>query len=740
MYRPLCSVRVRAVLSFIAERAVEDAPALVRPGGETMTFGRLAMASTAVMQAIGARVGEVARRVVGVAVDDAAGFFASVLAVLEAGGVVMPLDLRKGTAALELEAARAHALAVIVGDAADNRLDVVAVNPSRRELPAEACLILDAGGRHVVHGRVGLGVGVDAIARQVGLDASSRLALVGAPANASLLLTALATLRVGGALHEESVRAPNVASGSLADLLTLAGTPLARVVLVGDGDVAALRSAFRRRGSRACSIPPRRCAWPRPKATNRWRRCPTWCRGRAKSGSTCTRRRRCSAISTTPRAPAPRSASATANGSCARGRSAASISRRSSAPSRRRRACVSRPCSRCATGWASGSTSSSPATRRRCRPRHPARVVALESLPHAADGSVNRQALRRMAAVDSARFLRYTDGMALVFEQLFDPESSTYTYLVGDEDGKVAALIDPVIEQLDRDLARVAAHGFRLVHTIETHVHADHVTGGGALGEQTGSMPVVHRDSPVTCEAVRLAGGDTLRLGALVLTAIETPGHTPESMSFLLTSSDVPRVFTGDALLIGTCGRTDFQGGNPGQLFDSIHGRLFTLPDETLVFPGARLRGARVVDDRRQKRGNARLAGKSRDEFIALMNHLGLPPPEEARGRAVGEPHLRPSASGPLTRDTVRGLPCPATFRSATSGCSCSSTTTTSFGISITRTSAKRTTPAAIRSASASGSTAASRGCAATPAGRSSGATSATPSSPTSSAPTMTCS
>src|SRR5690349_15058035 len=119
--------------------------------------------------------------------------------------------------------------------------------------------------------------------------------------------------------------------------------------------------------------------------------------------------------------------------------------------------------------------------------------------------------------------------MTLVFEQLFDPESSTYTYLVGDADARLALLIDPVAEQVERDLARVAAHGLSLVHTVETHVHADHVTGGGALSERTGCLPVVHTVSPVTCEALRVGQGDHLRLGALDFLVLETPGHTPES-------------------------------------------------------------------------------------------------------------------------------------------------------------------------------------------------------------------
>ncbi len=215
--------------------------------------------------------------------------------------------------------------------------------------------------------------------------------------------------------------------------------------------------------------------------------------------------------------------------------------------------------------------------------------------------------------------------MALVFEQLFDPESSTYTYLLGDDEAHVAALIDPVVEEVERDLARVAAHGLRLVYTIETHVHADHVTGGGELTARTGSKPVVHRDSPVVCEAVRLGQGDRLRLGKLELEVLETPGHTPESLSFVLGD----RVFTGDALLIGTCGRTDFQGGDAGALYDSIHARLFTLPEATQVFPAHDYQGHTSSTIGEEKRGNRRIATRTRDEFITLMNGLGLPPPKK---------------------------------------------------------------------------------------------------------------
>lgn len=215
--------------------------------------------------------------------------------------------------------------------------------------------------------------------------------------------------------------------------------------------------------------------------------------------------------------------------------------------------------------------------------------------------------------------------MALVFEQLFDAESSTYTYLLGDDVTKEAALVDPVIEEVERDLARVAARGLRLVYTLETHMHADHVTGGGVLTERTGSMPVVHRDSPVVCEAVRLGQGERLKIGGIAVDVLETPGHTPESLSFVVGD----RVLTGDALLIGTCGRTDFQGGDAGQLWDSIQGRLFTLPDETLVYPAHDYNGRTHSTIGEEKRTNRRLIGRTRAEFIELMAHLGLPPPKK---------------------------------------------------------------------------------------------------------------
>jgi sulfur dioxygenase len=212
----------------------------------------------------------------------------------------------------------------------------------------------------------------------------------------------------------------------------------------------------------------------------------------------------------------------------------------------------------------------------------------------------------------------------MIFRQLFDPASSTYTYLVGD--AGVCALVDPVREQLERDLACVAELGLRLVHSIETHVHADHVTSGSELTERTGSLPVVHHASPVQCAARRVRDGDEVQIGGVTLRVIETPGHTPESISLFFEG----RVLSGDALLIGTCGRTDFQGGDAGALWDSVHARLFTLPDETLVHPCHDYQGRTHSTIGDEKRGNARLGmgRRTRDEFITLMANLGLPRPK----------------------------------------------------------------------------------------------------------------
>lgn len=211
--------------------------------------------------------------------------------------------------------------------------------------------------------------------------------------------------------------------------------------------------------------------------------------------------------------------------------------------------------------------------------------------------------------------------MSIFFRQLFDPDSSTYSYVVGDD--REAMVIDPVE---GRQGAVLEALGPRkLVVTIDTHVHADHVTAGAHLRRITGckvGMPAGANDCE--CADIALADGDTVTVGELTLRALATPGHTPCHLSYLV--GDVG-VFTGDALLVGTCGRTDFQGGDPYALWNSIHGVLFALPDATVVWPGHDYKGARSTTIGAERRGNVRAAGRTRDEFAALMNALELPPP-----------------------------------------------------------------------------------------------------------------
>lgn len=208
-----------------------------------------------------------------------------------------------------------------------------------------------------------------------------------------------------------------------------------------------------------------------------------------------------------------------------------------------------------------------------------------------------------------------------MFRQLFEPNSSTYTYLI--TDGDQALLIDPVITEIDIYLALLAEHQLELAWTLETHVHADHITAGGELRQRIGSRSAVGALCGASAADRQLKDGDTVQLGNEQLQVIATPGHTPGSLSFLWKD----RVFTGDSLLINGCGRTDFQGGDAGVLYDSISQRLFTLPDETLVYPGHDYQGRRVSCIGQEKTINPRLAGKSRDAFIEIMASLDLPKP-----------------------------------------------------------------------------------------------------------------
>lgn len=229
----------------------------------------------------------------------------------------------------------------------------------------------------------------------------------------------------------------------------------------------------------------------------------------------------------------------------------------------------------------------------------------------------------------------------MLFRQLFDSESSTYTYLIADESTGEAALIDPVREQLERDLRLVRELGLTLCYALDTHVHADHITAAGDLRERTAAQTVSCVTGGADCASVHLGHGGELRIGGLLLKALATPGHTDDSLSFLCED----RVFTGDALLIRGCGRTDFQNGSPGQLYDSVTQVLFALPDPTLVYPAHDYSGQTMSTIGEERRYNNRLAGKSRDEFIALMNNLRLAPPKKLH---VAVPANRACGKDPL--------------------------------------------------------------------------------------------
>ncbi len=211
----------------------------------------------------------------------------------------------------------------------------------------------------------------------------------------------------------------------------------------------------------------------------------------------------------------------------------------------------------------------------------------------------------------------------MFFKQLFDPTSSTLSYLIADDASHAAVIIDPVVDQLERDLRLLREHGLKLEFTLETHVHADHVTAAQALKQATGARTAVCRECNAQGYDRLLADGDVVLFGQQEILTIATPGHTPGSVSYLWRD----RLFTGDTLLIGGCGRTDFQNGSAEALWDSITARLFALDDQTLVYPGHDYKGRRVSSIGEEKRLNARLAGKTREEFLSIMGNLDLPLP-----------------------------------------------------------------------------------------------------------------
>jgi len=213
----------------------------------------------------------------------------------------------------------------------------------------------------------------------------------------------------------------------------------------------------------------------------------------------------------------------------------------------------------------------------------------------------------------------------MLFRQLFEPVSSTYTYLLGCQLTGEAVLIDPVVNSIERDLEAVAALGLKLAWTLDTHIHADHITAALHLKQQVGSRIAAPAIDRLPCADLGVLDGVPFAVGRLALRPIHTPGHTDDHFAFALDD----RVFTGDALLIDGCGRTDFQNGDAAALYESVTGRLFALADECLVYPAHDYQNRQVSSIGQEKRRNPRLGGgKTREEFERIMAGLNLPYPK----------------------------------------------------------------------------------------------------------------
>lgn len=254
----------------------------------------------------------------------------------------------------------------------------------------------------------------------------------------------------------------------------------------------------------------------------------------------------------------------------------------------------------------------------------------------------------------------------MLFRQLLDAETSTYSYLLADEQTGEAVLIDSVREQVDRDAQLIEELGLKLHYVLDTHVHADHVTGAGILRTRLGAKTVVAKSAGVDCADVFVGNGDRIGFGHHALQVRLTPGHTAGDLTFVLEGGTM--AFTGDALLIRGCGRTDFQQGDARTLYRSVHEEIFTLPDDTLIYPGHDYRGRTVTTVGEEKAHNPRLGGgRSLEQFVEIMSELRLPYPKKIdeslpANEQCGTP--RTEASAPQSADdwapvqrTTQGVP-----------------------------------------------------------------------------------
>ncbi len=212
----------------------------------------------------------------------------------------------------------------------------------------------------------------------------------------------------------------------------------------------------------------------------------------------------------------------------------------------------------------------------------------------------------------------------MIFRQLYDTVSGTYSYLIASRGGAEALIIDPVLEKVDRYIALLNDLDLRLVKAVDTHLHADHITGLGALRDRTNCVTVMGEETKADVVSIRVADGEKLEIEGIGLDVLYTPGHTDDSYSFVMGD----RVFTGDTLLIRGTGRTDFQNGDPRAQYESLFNRLLRLPEETLVYPAHDYKGDTVSTIGEEKRCNPRLQVRSVEEYVDLMNNLKLPNPK----------------------------------------------------------------------------------------------------------------
>ena len=212
----------------------------------------------------------------------------------------------------------------------------------------------------------------------------------------------------------------------------------------------------------------------------------------------------------------------------------------------------------------------------------------------------------------------------MIFKQVFDIKSSTYTYLIASAKGREAVIIDPVLENVDEYINILKELNLKLVKVIDTHIHADHITGASKLKKATSCMILMGEHTPAETVEIKLKDEEIIKLDQLEIKALHTPGHTSDSFSFLMDN----HLFSGDTLLINGTGRTDFQNGSAKDAYNSIFNRLLVLPEETLLYPAHDYNGKKVSSIGNEKKFNPRLQVRNEEEYIEIMNNLNLPEPK----------------------------------------------------------------------------------------------------------------